>query len=64
VLHGLRVVQLVRYEPLLLGMWPSVRRHRVRRVRALHAGDCAHTAGAGRVDDAWHRPGEVAEWAM
>jgi hypothetical protein len=54
VLDGLRVVELVR-DFLPLGMRLSVRGDRFGIVRPLHACDCAHTAGAGRVDDAGHR---------
>lgn len=65
VLDGLGVVQLVR-DPALLGVWLAVRRDGVLSVGPLHACDCdcdcAHTAGAGRVDDAWHRLLVVADW--
>jgi hypothetical protein len=47
---------------LLLGMWTSVRRHSFGSVRSLHACDCAHTTGAGRVNNAWHRPVVIAMW--
>jgi hypothetical protein len=56
------MAELMMYDLSLLRVRLSVRRHGLRFVRALHAYEYAHTAGAGGVDDAWHRLLVVARW--